>query len=371
MAAERSWADVVGTGWEWLRGWFARAVRVYLAAFVVLVLAALFLVMLGVGFNKSGAPAANYVLAAVFLVAWAFVTFYPGTLLAAFGLGVPKGLPKDWSLNQLIREAKLPDLQMSAVVSEGLNTLRTMVKLSSHLALFVTVVFVVLGTWRIENAGVVLPVFVILVGIGFWSALFKRGAVWYARVTITVLLVALAMMLYGGYVYLHPQDTTVGEIDRVLTINEDKVKQRTAKELLAKAKAGNLTDADKQQLATLKKEQNGRGLRGVAQLALDAKDDLFYERKVEYEVVDFAPNKVSVCGIRAGKRTFSVPYPVRMMIGPENYQVDSYLRINGATAGESFKVDDPRGCVLVTFAFGSAGVDLKPGSKQIIPIVFE
>lgn len=215
-----------------------RARRTYIRGFTWLVIASVLMITLGVALNKHGYLLANFYLAAGFLVAWAFFTFYPASIISIFGIGGLKGLPTDWSVNRLLREGALPDLELSNIAKEGFSLIRKYVIWSSHLALFVVVVFVTLGTWRLERGSIVLPVFIVLAGSGFWAALFTKGSVWYKRVVIAILLVSLAGLVYTGYTHTHPQDETVALIDRALVKNDDLIKERTAKALYEKVQQG-------------------------------------------------------------------------------------------------------------------------------------
>ncbi len=238
----------VDTGFEWAR-------RTYIRVFTWLVIASVLMVALGVTLNKWGYLIANFYIAAVFLILWAFLTFYPGSVAIAFGIGGLSGLPKDWSINRLIREGALPDLQLSNVAKEGLALVQKYIRWSAHLAFFVAIVFVTLGTWRLENGKVVLPVFVVLSGIGLWAALFTKDTVWYKRVTIIILLAALVGLVYTGYTHTHPQDETVTLIDETLMKNEDLIKEQAAKALHEKVQQGiGLTPKEVRLLESLRHE---------------------------------------------------------------------------------------------------------------------
>lgn len=360
-AGDRDWGAIAGTAVAQLRIWLERVVRVYRMGFVLTMIGAFVLVTLGVMLNKTGFKEGNFVLAAMFLLLWAFFTFYPTGVAAVFGIGGLNGLPKDWSLNAFFREGRLPDLQLSEVIVQGFALVKKFASWSAHLAFFVTIVFVVLGTWKIENTTVVLPVFVILSGVGLWAALFGNGIKWYRRITIGILLVSLVGLLYGGYAYLHPQDETLDDIDRALLRNEDNRKNAEAENILRKAKDGVvLTDDEVKTLKRLKQEKETRKLTAAI-------DDWRYGKTTELQVNTLQPQKL--CGVRPGARTFEIPRQVYVLVEGTNYELTSYIRVDGTLPKENLQVDGD-GCVQVSFAFTSDFLG-KPITPQIIPIKFK
>lgn len=201
----RNWRAIRSiVGDEGLR-WMEYARRFYLRAFITLVIAAIITLAVMVGANFVGVKGLAFWLVIPFLIVWALCQFYPAVLLTLFGVGSLDGLPKDWSLNRLLKERELPDLSLSAMATSGLGLIRKIVLWGAQVALFVIVLGVVLGTWELENPKVVVPVLVILTGIGLWTAVYPTTSQWYRRIVISILLVAVALQLWDGYVSVPTQ----------------------------------------------------------------------------------------------------------------------------------------------------------------------
>lgn len=196
---ERNFSAEIGTESERLKQWFTKAVTAFKITFGLMVFVALILVIIGVILNRTVAVL-NFSLAALFVVIWGFLTFHPAGLLAVFGLGSLNGLPKDWSVNRLIREGALPDLSLSNMAKEGFALIGKWAHYSAHVAYFCIVVFTVLGTWYVRNPVAVLPVLVLLAGIGYWAVLSKVAAKWYYRITFGLLILSLGIFLYRGFI---------------------------------------------------------------------------------------------------------------------------------------------------------------------------
>lgn len=304
---DRNFRAEGGITLEQLKIWLEKAIQIYKIAFALLVIGAIVLVILGVKFNRWDMAGANFILALVFLIVWAFFEFHPAGLLVTFGLGGLNGLPKNWSLNQFIREGTLPDLQLSEVIRQGFELIKKLSYYSMHIAFFMTVMFMVLGTFELKTAKAVLPVFIALAGIGLWSILAKVHPKWYFRVTGILLFVSLAIFLYKGFV--SGDDETVG--------------------------------------APAPKE--------VARSFGNMWSSWNYRKTFDLEITSFQDHKL--CGIRSGTRTFSIPSDIRSRIyvttaKGENTDITSTIRLNGTVPGETFEVENK--CVTVSFAFNQA-----------------
>lgn len=263
-----SWSPVAEAAMIGIETTFERIRKTYYLGFVWLVIVSVFMVTLGVTLNMWGYPIANFYLAAGFLIAWAFLTFHPKVVLSVFGIGGLEGLPKGWSINQFLRGGTLPDLALSKVAKEGLEFGQKCLRWSAHLALFMTVVFVTLGALgKIEQGSLVVPAFVILAGLGFWASLFTKGSVWYKRVTLAILLVALVVVLYRAYVYTPPQNEVISAIDDTLLRHGDLVKKRRAEELQKRVHSGKELSKDElQELSALRSDDSAeRAIKSVAE----------------------------------------------------------------------------------------------------------
>lgn len=358
---DRNWRRVLRIGLRWSQIQIEQISQIYFWSFFGIVLGVAIAIPPGVLFNQAGIKGGNFVLAAIFLVGWAFLTFHPAVIAIAFGLGTPDGLPKDWSLNKLIREAVLPDLQLSEVVKEGLEFVRKVVRWSKHLALFVTTIFVVLGSWDIENPRVVLPVFVVLAGIGLLSSVFPTKTIWYRRTVTAILLVSLTGLLYTGYHYFHPQDETVDEVEAAIRRNEDNKMDRALQAVLQKIEDGEeLTEDEEKTLEKARQERRARSLKGAI-------SNFFYYKTLEVEVSSLA-EEVDVCCVEPGTRKFSVPGEqfVRTSDDGMDRLMNSRFRVNGARPEENFKVGDDK---HIKFRiFGPAEFLSRPINKQVFTL---
>lgn len=299
---DRNFGAEGGIAWEQLKIWLERATQAYKIAFALVVIGAIALVILGVQFNQWGIAGANFILALMFLIIWAFFQFHPAGLLAVFGIGGLNGLPKDWSLNVFFREGRLPDLQLSEVGKQGFEFIKKLAHYTMHVALFMTVMFVVLGTFEIKTAKAVLPIFIVLAGIGLWTTLTKTNPKWYFRTTGWILVISLLMFVYKAFI--------TGE-DASAPIREAK---------------------------------------GVWA-------DWNYKKTFDLELASFKDTEV--CGLKPGTRKFTIPSSDRdrtwvEVPGEAPVDLSSALRLNGTWPEESFEVTDKDGCVTVTFALNPA-----------------
>ncbi|MFZ2187070.1 MAG: hypothetical protein WAV46_00340 [Candidatus Moraniibacteriota bacterium] len=97
-------------------------------------------------------------------------------------------------------------------------------------------------------------------------------------------------------------------------------------------------------------------------------NDLFSKKKtLELEVSTLEPHKL--CGVRPGERKFTIPHQSFILMYGDNYEVTSYIRVNGSLPNESFTVES-NGCVQVSFAFNSRALG-KPIDPQVIQITFK
>lgn len=305
---DRNWAAQAGITYDQFMIWVEAVTIAYKKIFACLLIGTVLGVILGVIANRAGMPLWNFIFAAVFLVVWLFLEFHPKGLLVVFGVGGLNGLPKDWGINQLIRDGKLPDLRLSEVVKQGFELIKKLSYYSAHVAFFVTVMFVVLGTFELKTASAVLPVFVLLAAIGLWSILAKVPAKWYFRITGLILLVSIVIFLYKGFV------DGGDEVSASASTSEPAPKK------------GN----------SFKK----------------AYADLTYKRTFDLEISSF--QDVEMCGVRPGTRKFSVPNNDRgriyVQVEGMRSDITSAIRLNGTLPGEEFEVEK-NGCVTVSFAY--------------------
>lgn len=176
-----------------------KARRVYLIGFVSLIGAIIVLTVIGTILNQT-VPTLNFIIVAAFVAVLAYFVIHPVGLLTVFGLGTLEGLPKDWSINNIFTEGAppFPNLSLENMAISGFALVKKYVHYASHIAYFAIVFFTVLGTWKLADAWVVLPILVVLAGMGLWAALSKAKPRWYFGITALVLMAALATFLYRG-----------------------------------------------------------------------------------------------------------------------------------------------------------------------------
>ncbi len=87
-------------------------------------------------------------------------------------------------------------------------------------------------------------------------------------------------------------------------------------------------------------------------------------KTLELEVSSLQPHQL--CGIPPGERKFSVPNKSFVMIDGDDYEINTYVRVNGSLPNESFTVDSS-GCATVSFAFTkkALGRTINPQILQI------
>lgn len=93
-------------------------------------------------------------------------------------------------------------------------------------------------------------------------------------------------------------------------------------------------------------------------------EDVNYSRTLELKAASFDPQQL--CGVRPGKRVFGIPKIVYVLIEGTNFDLTSFIRVNGTLPGETFLVSDD-GCVKISYALdGNARF-----APQFIRIKFE
>ncbi len=189
----------------------------YFLGFCSVVASALVLVSVGAAFNTAGYAIVNFVFAAAFLIVWAYFTHHPWGILGAATVGVADGLPKDWSINrlkELLSEGgkPFPDLSLSNIADEAWKWIGRYVRMSAQLAYFVTVVFVVMGTFHIKNPYAILPIFIVLAGLLMWLVFKGSPLKWYPRITSLILFVSLSVFVYKAFVGEPQHDEPTGGV---------------------------------------------------------------------------------------------------------------------------------------------------------------
>lgn len=322
--------------------WRRKVLLTYTGAFVAIAIVLMVLVKMMVGWNHSavidmepGLMLRCYIVAVLGLLFWAFIRHFPDALGVMVGLGTIKGLP-DFKLGEFLSgeiKGMLPNLQMKDFGDAIWDTFQKFWEVLDHLMLFFVVLCVVFGTLPIENPAGVIGSLVCLAGIGLWSMLFAKVVVWYRRITIGILLVAIGVMLYGTYMHFRPQDVTIEKVETVLERNENARQDHIAKLLLEGAKKGTTTAAERELIKSMGEAKKDRGIGGL----VGVYKDLTYKKQVVYTVRDFQ-NGTPICGIRNGTRKFSVS-STTIKIGDYNYDIGASLGMNGVLQGTPFEVE--------------------------------
>lgn len=201
----RNWRAIRSIAGDEGAVWIEKARRFYIWTFIGLVVSIVIALAVAVGCNFAGVKGAAFIIVVPFLVAWVFLQFYPAFILTLLGVGALDGLPKDWSLNRLIKEQTLPDLSLSAMARSGFEFIGKVVRYGAQAALFAIVTSVVLGSWDLANPKTVLPILVILAGFGILAVLYPPGKPWYRWIVTGILLAALAQQLWDAYVPVKEQ----------------------------------------------------------------------------------------------------------------------------------------------------------------------
>lgn len=157
-----------------------------------------------------------------------------------------------------------------------------------------------------------------LITLGLWNWLYTEKAVWYRRYVMAIIIIALAVGLFGSF-------------------------------------TGSRPAAGENPMAPI-----GGSLH-------DAVDGFMYSKTIPVEVRSLQGQQV--CDIKPGTRKFSVPKATYVTIGGEFTEMSAYILMNGSSAGERFSVDD-NGCAEMSFAFTSEGL-AQPIAPQIIFVTIE
>jgi len=92
-----------------------------------------------------------------------------------------------------------------------------------------------------------------------------------------------------------------------------------------------------------------------------------YSKTIQVEITTL--EGIHVCGIESGKRKFTAPKKIPVILGGDRYDLEEWILVNGTVAKEQFVVADD-GCADITFALVSNDKK-KSILPQIIPIKFE
>ncbi|MBP9751594.1 MAG: hypothetical protein KBD19_01905 [Candidatus Moranbacteria bacterium] len=289
-----------------------------------------FVVMLGVFANLVGFPGFNFILATVALLAGIFFLTKPVIVLSVFGIGsLTSGLPNFKTSDVLTKGfAGLPDFELKKFLGAGWAAIEATAHQVAHVFFFLTVLFVVLGTFPISDPTLVLPALVVLTGFGFWSALFARGNTWYRRITFAILLVSGIMVFFKMYSTYTPSETekvaeTLLEQNATQLDRNDAAYIATQGGFAEKAKKGELTDEQKRQLAF------AANSKPIHKRVVSFVEERLGVVTIEYKIPQNIADEKKVCGIPPGEYRLEVSEGSRLGISQSGQPGTSTVALTG------------------------------------------
>lgn len=181
-----------------------KANRVHKVGFLYALSVSAFLIIIGVLANIAGFAGLNSLFAAITIITALYFLTKPAAVLTALGFSAIL--------------SSLTDLNL-------IKSLETSIKPIGLLFLFVTVVFVTLATFPIANAGMVLPLIVILAGLKLTTIVQKPG---YKLIVLGILLFSGGITLYKMYV--RPTKTAI-VAEEFLKMNQENLDRQKANEI--------------------------------------------------------------------------------------------------------------------------------------------
>ncbi len=181
-----------------------KANRLHKVGFLYALSVSAFLIIIGVLANIGGVPGLNFFFAAITIITALYFLTKPAAVLTTLGFSTIL--------------CSLTDLNLR-------KSLETSIKPIGLLFLFVTVVFVTLATFPIANAGMVLPLIVILAGLKLTTIVPKPG---YKLIVLGILLFSGGLTLYKMYV--RPTKTAI-VAEEFLKMNQENLDKQKADEI--------------------------------------------------------------------------------------------------------------------------------------------
>ncbi len=344
-------------GLEWATKWHMK-IMPWVIGWVTFFLA------MGVLANKAGYPGLNFILAAVALIVAVFFLTKPFFISVVFGAGAgTEGLP-DFKFADILDKgfAGMPNLELEKFFGAGGKLIQETAKKVAHLLLFLTVLFVVLGTFPLSDTRYALPALIVLAGFGLWSSLYATKSVWYKRITLTILLVAGAIVFFKLY---YPKD----EVEKIDEARNSFREERLSEELRPLIrKSGEGIKLTEEEAIVLEKARAKK----AKQSLLKKVGTYFHGMEIEYQVPsNIAPENLKpICGIAPGEYSIHVSEGSRLLINaggtmayeplagkphvslPQKLHRPDYrpfgLMINGGGDGEEIIVNKS-GCAVVSF----------------------
>lgn len=324
---------------------YQNAVRLHRKWYLALTLSTVALLVTYVMLSYKGNFAWIAVINAGLVLVLGLYVSMPATFLTLFGGGAGAKLASyNWEWRNLFEDQKkvFPDIQISEIAKKGWETYVAALKLPAHYLMLMIAAGGILEFHRIEKPGYAIPVFTFLFAIGLWSFVYAIKANWYRNISLSIFVIGSLGSLIVAFIYTPAQDEILTEVQRLQRLNEDNQKNATMKQLRQKVERGGiLTAAEERFLNQAARAKEARGPIGSV-------TNLWYSDTLELEAASFSPQEL--CGVRPGERTFEIPQTVYVLIGgTTNYDLTSFIRVNGVLPGKKFLVGDD-GCVRVSFA---------------------
>lgn len=257
----------------------------------------------GVIANKVGYPEVNFLLALLFILSAGALAFHP--------------------VIQLIRAG-------GHAISSAFPSFTSYVRAVIHVLLFMGLAFSVLGTLKIENIAAVLPVFIILLLVGFAFYLWPNR-VWYKRIVWFILIKLFVLWAVWAYV---SADTISFVQDQYRKVVEEPI---VVDHVVISTKSVELTDFV---------DRNSDGIMQDAERVI---------RKVKAGCYRFSATGPDVVWDH---------HPTQI------YDLSGIIRINGNDANRSFRIKEAEP-VIVSFdpSFGKGHlIQTGPGGYEVVKI---
>lgn len=131
-----------------------------------------------------------------------FYATSPAAFIGVFSAGAAAKLGSyNWTWrNIFVDEAFVfPDIQLSEAAKQGWEAYLAALKLPAHILLVAITAGTVLALLRIEHPMYAMVFFPAMVAIGLWTFIHASKAVWYRRITITILVIGALVSFYKAF----------------------------------------------------------------------------------------------------------------------------------------------------------------------------
>ena len=289
MTTDRNWREVFSGAGQLPKDWLDTAQRWHRHFLLKAIPAILLTLVLGVGLNAAGWKEVNFLFALAAILGGLFFATQPKVVLAVFGVG---------ALWNGLLDAKVTGAK--ANLDQGLQFVSDKyVRPVGHVLLLTTVVFVFLGTYRIQNPLAILPLIVVVMGLGLWAALFASDTTWYRRITLKLLLAAGVMSLIGAYFYTPSRtEKTVERIEAARETNRDKLVDEALTPILRKVEGGYKLSTEENELLRAAKEREER------KSIVNKVRKFFTNGEQDVTIDSLSP--VKICGLPNGSKKFVI-----------------------------------------------------------------